>query len=136
MDQTIPEIQFDEKGECQFCKIHDVLEMKYPLGNQGEVRLENVIQKIKQAGRGKPYDCLCGTSGGRDSTWTLFLAKKYGLRPLAVHFDNGWNSEVAVRNIKNATDNKYLVFIDSSIKVIFILKIIKKEAIKTFIFSI
>jgi N-acetyl sugar amidotransferase len=104
MDQTIPEIQFDEHGECQFCKIHDVLEMKYPLGPQGEQRLEKVIEKIKLAGKGKPYDCLCGTSGGRDSTWTLLLAKKYGLRPLAVHFDNGWNSEIAVRNIKNATE--------------------------------
>lgn len=104
MDQTIPEIQFDEQGECQFCKIHDVLEMKYPLGKPGEERLEKVIEKIKLAGKGKPYDCLCGTSGGRDSTWTLLLAKKYGLRPLAVHFDNGWNSEIAVRNIKNATE--------------------------------
>lgn len=104
MDETIPEIQFDHQGECQFCKIHDVLETKYPLGRQGEERLEKMIEKIKSSGKGKPYDCLCGTSGGRDSTWTLFLAKKYGLRPLAVHFDNGWNSEIAVRNIKNATE--------------------------------
>jgi len=104
MDETIPEIRFDSQGECQFCKIHDVLENKYPLGHTGEERLEKIVEKIKLAGKGKPYDCICGTSGGRDSTWTLFLAKKYGLRPLAVHFDNGWNSEIAVRNIKNATE--------------------------------
>jgi len=45
---------------------------------------------------------VLGVSGGRDSTYTLYNAVKLGLRPLAVHFDNGWNSDLAVQNIKNA----------------------------------
>ncbi len=105
MDTSIPEIRFDEKGVCQFCHIHDILEAKYPIHNE-KVRqetLEKLVDKIRQAGKGKDYDCVVGTSGGRDSTWTMYTAKQLGLRPLAVHFDNGWNSETAVTNIQNAT---------------------------------
>lgn len=65
--------------------------------------LEELIGKIKTKGKGKRYDCIVGVSGGTDSTYTLYLTKKLGLRPLAVHFDNGWNSDTAVTNIKNAT---------------------------------
>jgi N-acetyl sugar amidotransferase len=55
---------------------------------------------MKRAGRGKPYDCLIGVSGGVDSTYVAYLVKKMGLRPLAVHMDNGWDSELAVKNIE------------------------------------
>ena len=101
-DTTIPEIEFDENGVCQFCKVHDELERQYPLGEQGRQRLEELVDRIKMTGRGRKYDCVVGVSGGVDSTYTLYMAVKLGLRPLAVHFDNGWNSEVAVRNIENA----------------------------------
>lgn len=103
MDDTVKGITFDEKGECTFCKIHDELEKKFPLNNEAPQRLQSLVEKIKQDGRGKKYDCILGVSGGRDSTYTLYNAVKLGLRPLAVHFDNGWNSEIAVQNIKNAT---------------------------------
>jgi N-acetyl sugar amidotransferase len=105
MDTSVPDIQFDEAGECTFCKIHDELDKMYPLQPE-EVRaneLSKVVAKIKKAGEGKKYDCVVGVSGGRDSTWTLYTAVQLGLRPLAVHFDNGWNSEIAVTNIHNAT---------------------------------
>lgn len=59
------------------------------------------IERIKTEGRGKPYDCVIGLSGGADSSYVLLKAKDLGLRPLAVHFDNGWNSELAVKNIEN-----------------------------------
>jgi len=104
MDDTVKGISFDEKGECTFCKIHDELENKYPLNDETPHRLKLIIDKIKKDGKGKKYDCIIGVSGGRDSTYTLHNAVNLGLRPLAVHFDNGWNSEIAVQNIKSATD--------------------------------
>lgn len=104
MDDTVKGISFDEKGECTFCKIHDELESKYPLNNETPHHLKLLVDKIKNDGKGKKYDCIVGVSGGRDSTYTLYNAVKLGLRPLAVHFDNGWNSEIAVQNIKSATD--------------------------------
>lgn len=104
MDTAIPEIRFDDEGVCQFCHIHDVLEKKYPLGQQGQDNLMALVEQIKRKGKGKPHDCVVGISGGRDSVWTLYTACKLGLRPLAVHFDNGWNSETAVKNIYNAVE--------------------------------
>ena len=74
-----------------------------PWGRKGEARLGRLVDTIKRSGRGKAYDCVVGLSGGTDSTYLLYLAVQLGLRPLAVHFDNGWNSEIAVRNIEKAT---------------------------------
>ncbi|MBZ0179652.1 MAG: N-acetyl sugar amidotransferase [Melioribacteraceae bacterium] len=102
MDDTVPGISFDENGECPFCKIHDDLERKFPMNNETPKRLQDLVDKIKHDGKGKEYDCIVGVSGGRDSTYTLYNAVKLGLRPLAVHFDNGWNSEIAVQNIESA----------------------------------
>ncbi len=101
MDTTAHDIWFDEDGECKFCKIHDELEKTHPLGNQGDRRMKAVVEKIKAAGKSKEYDCIVGVSGGRDSTYTLLKAVELGLRPLAVHFDNGWNTDISVTNIKN-----------------------------------
>lgn len=103
-DTTIPEIVFDDQGVCQFCKMHDLMEIKYPLNKTGVTIRNKLIKKIKESGKNNKYDCVIGTSGGTDSTYMLYLAKKQGLRPLAVHFDNGWNSEIAVRNIQTSTD--------------------------------
>jgi N-acetyl sugar amidotransferase len=102
IDDTIPGISFDEKGVCPFCKIHDELEKRYPLNEDSNIKLNKLVNRIARTGTGKKYDCLVGVSGGRDSTFTLYNTVKFGLRPLVVHFDNGWNSEVAVQNIKNA----------------------------------
>lgn len=104
MDDTVQGIEFDKNGECTFCKIHDELENKFPLDRETPEKLRVLIEKIKKEGKNKEYDCIVGVSGGRDSTYTLYNAVKLGLRPLAVHFDNGWNSEIAVRNIKNACE--------------------------------
>lgn len=100
MDTSVRSIRFDQSGVCQFCRIHDDLESAYPLGTEGEEPLSRITERIRKGGEGKPYDCICGVSGGRDSSYLLYYAKeKLGLRPLAVHFDNGWNSEIATRNI-------------------------------------
>ena len=101
MDDTVKGIVFDEEGVCTFCKIHDELEESFPMNDETPLKLQKLINKIKKEGRGKKYDCILGVSGGRDSTYTLLSALKLGLRPLAVHFDNGWNTDLAVLNIKN-----------------------------------
>jgi N-acetyl sugar amidotransferase len=104
LDSTIPNIHYDEKGICNFCRMHDVLDQKYPLNEEGRKKFDLIIEGVKKNGQGKEYDCVVGISGGRDSSYTLYIAKKMGLRPIAVHFDNGWNTEISVRNIKNATE--------------------------------
>jgi len=104
LDSTIPNIHYDEKGVCNFCRMHDVLDQKYPLTEEGRKKFELIIEGVKKNGQGKEYDCVVGISGGRDSSYTLYIAKKMGLRPIAVHFDNGWNTEISVRNIKNSTE--------------------------------
>ena len=101
MDTTVPDIFFNEKGECNFCAIHDNMEKKYPVGQKGQDELNKIIFNIKKSEKRKKYDCIVGISGGTDSTYTLYKAVKFGLRPLAVHFDNGWNSKEAVLNVKN-----------------------------------
>jgi N-acetyl sugar amidotransferase len=101
MDDTVQGISFDKNGECTFCEIHDELENKFPLNAETTTKLNLLVEKIKKEGKGKKYDCIVGISGGRDSSFTLYTAVKMGLRPLAVHFDNGWNSESAVINIEN-----------------------------------
>lgn len=102
IDTTVPGVIFDEDGVCNYCKLHDALEKDWPLGEVGQQRLEALVEKIKAQGRGKRYDCVVGVSGGTDSSYTLWLAKQLGLRPLAVHFDNGWATETSVSNIKNS----------------------------------
>ena len=65
--------------------------------------LRQLIEEIKKAGRGRPYDCVVGVSGGTDSSYLLMKAKDWGLRPLAAHYDNTWNSAIATENIRKIT---------------------------------
>jgi N-acetyl sugar amidotransferase len=104
LDSTVKDIWFDQNNECKYCKIHDELEIIHPLDNNSDIVLSQIIKKIIKDGKGRKYDCIAGVSGGRDSTYTLLTAKRLGLRPLAVHFDNGWNSEISVKNIKKACE--------------------------------
>src|SRR4030095_3707466 len=104
LDETVNDIWFDENGICKYCYINDAMEKRHPLDQAGQKRLGEIINKIKQTGLNKKYDCIAGVSGGRDSTYTLYKAVQLGLRPLAVHFDNGWNSDISVSNIKNACE--------------------------------
>lgn len=95
MDTSAPDIMFGADGHCNFCsELAAAMETPRPAA-----ALDPLIQKIQAQGRGKPYDCIVGVSGGVDSSYTLHLAKAHGLRPLAVHLDNGWNSEESVNNI-------------------------------------
>jgi N-acetyl sugar amidotransferase len=95
-------ITFDETGICSYCLDYKKNESKYiKTDGAGQHEVASVIKRIKTAGKNKPYDCIIGLSGGVDSTYLAWKAKELGLRPLAVHFDNGWNSELAVSNIEN-----------------------------------
>lgn len=101
MDATVPGVKFDAAGVCNHCHIHAKLEQRYPLGAVGKARLEAIANRVKADGQGKRYDCVVGVSGGRDTSYCLYYCKRVlGLRPLAVHFDNGWDSEVAKNNLR------------------------------------
>ena len=101
MDTTDPDIVFDENGVCNHCHTYDRMVREYVVdGEEGLRHLEQTAQKIRKDGQGKKYDCVIGVSGGVDSTYVAYHVKKLGLRPLAVHLDNGWDSELAVKNIE------------------------------------
>jgi N-acetyl sugar amidotransferase len=101
MDTSDPNIVFDERGVCNHCHEHDrLVNQKVLAGEAGRRYLEKLVPEIQRAGRRKPYDCIIGVSGGVDSTYVAYKVKQLGLRPLAVHMDNGWDSELAVKNIE------------------------------------
>ncbi|MFQ6558120.1 N-acetyl sugar amidotransferase [Pseudomonas sp. Lb2C1-1] len=101
MDETDANIKFDEHGVCNHChKFDDVQSLQLFSGVEGETRLKGIIDKIKREGAGKEYDCIIGLSGGVDSSYLAVKVKDFGLRPLVVHVDAGWNSELAVSNIE------------------------------------
>jgi N-acetyl sugar amidotransferase len=103
-DSTIPGITFDDRGMCSYCRIHDEMDRQYPTGPAGDAALAGLVDQMKAAGRGKPYDCVVGVSGGCDSSFLLHKMVEFGLRPLAVHFDNTWNSPIATQNIYNVLE--------------------------------
>ncbi len=101
-DERVPAITFDEDGVCNYCHQVDGLIEQYGTGlPKGEELLAGIIDTIKREGRNKRYDCVIGVSGGTDSSYMLYLAKKvWGLRPLAVHYDNTWNTAISTQNIR------------------------------------
>lgn len=101
MDTTDPDIVFDEKGICNHCKYYEnniIPAWELKSGRTDE--LDKLIKKIKNYGEGKSYDCILGLSGGVDSSYLAVKSAEWGLRPLVVHVDAGWNSELAVMNIQ------------------------------------
>ena len=103
MDETAQDIEFDGNGICNYCteflEKHGEILSEHDEIKKGE--LNSLVEKIKKEGKHKEYDCVVGVSGGVDSAYTLTKVKELGLRPLAVHMDNGWNSELAQNNIEN-----------------------------------
>lgn len=96
-----PNISFDANGVCNYCREYEekIKQNVFP-GEEGLRRLDKIVERVKAAGKGKEYDCILGLSGGVDSSYVAWYAKKMGLRPLVIHLDNGWNSELAVMNIE------------------------------------
>lgn len=107
MDTTDPDILFNDKGYCNHCT-GAIQRLNKEIFIDPVVKankLNAIIKEIKEAGNNRNYDCLIGLSGGVDSSYLAYIAvKQFGLRPLAVHLDNGWNSEQAVKNIENIVD--------------------------------
>lgn len=101
MDTTDPDIVFDERGVCHHCRELTELRRRSTAALGDPEALGGIVARIRAEGRGKKYDCIVGLSGGVDSTYAAYKAREVGLRPLAVHFDNGWDSELAVKNIEN-----------------------------------
>lgn len=100
-DERVSYITFDQNGVCNYCHQIDNLKKEYGTAeSKGEAKFKEIIEEIKKAGKGKKYDCILGVSGGTDSSYMLYLAKKWGLRPLAVHYDNTWNTAIATENIR------------------------------------
>ena len=103
MDTTVPGISFNTTGTCNFCDLQDKMEKDFPIGEEGKKRLNLIVKKIKISGKGKKYDCVTGISGGRDSIYTLlYITKTLGLRPIAVHFNDGFGNPVAGENMVKA----------------------------------
>jgi tRNA(Ile)-lysidine synthase TilS/MesJ len=102
MDTTDPIITFNDQGVCNHCTEYLNVRADYSYkGNETDKQFQSLVEKIKSDGKNRSYDCVVGLSGGVDSSYVAYLAKKNGLRVLGVHMDNGWNSEEAVQNIKN-----------------------------------
>lgn len=100
MDTSDPHIYFDIKGVCNHCYNSErSFETTKSLTEKEFLKLSD---QIKIEGKDEKYDCIIGLSGGVDSSYlALILKETYGLRPLAVHLDNGWNSKLATKNIFN-----------------------------------
>lgn len=102
MDTSDPDIAFDDRGVCNHCFAYDELvRTRVFTGETAETRIREMVAKVRRGNEGNRYDCVIGVSGGVDSSFVAYKVKKLGLRPLAVHLDNGWDSELAVKNIEN-----------------------------------
>ena len=106
MDTTDPHITFDKNGQCDYCQnFNDNILPNWHPDEQGLKELMKLSGKIKEAGKGKDFDCIVGLSGGPDSSYTAYIAKEImGLRPLLFHVDAGWNTRQAVSNIEKLVD--------------------------------
>jgi N-acetyl sugar amidotransferase len=99
-DNSVFGIYFNDIGVCNYCILTDKLKLEYGTGHlNGKEIFSGIVKKIKHEGRKNKYDVIIGVSGGTDSSFLLHLSKELGLRPLAVHFDNTWNSAIATQNI-------------------------------------
>ena len=106
MDTTDSKIIFDVNGVCDHCNtFYKKVLPHWITDERGENALWKIVNKIKEEGKGKDFDCIMGMSGGIDSSYLTYVVKeKYGLRPLVFHVDAGWNSQIAVNNIERLID--------------------------------
>lgn len=106
MDTSDSKIEFDANGVCDHCNgFDDNVKPNWHPNDAGKEMFRNQIAEIKRVGKGKPFDCIIGMSGGLDSSYLLHLAvAEFGLRPLVFHVDGGWNTDLAVNNIQMLVD--------------------------------
>lgn len=102
MDESDPDLALDANGVCRYCRRYDERASAVSTAPRSPGQtLDRLVAQMKAEGKRRPYDCIIGLSGGVDSSYAVLVAKRLGLRPLAVHVDNGWNSELAVMNIES-----------------------------------
>jgi N-acetyl sugar amidotransferase len=102
MDTTDPLITFDARGVCNHClTFFEKAKTEWFPNKEGRDRWGLLVKKIQDAGKGQQYDCILGLSGGVDSSYLALKVKEWGLRPLVMHVDAGWNTELAVANIES-----------------------------------
>lgn len=105
MDTSDPAIEFDESGRCNHCRDFELLVgTVWKRGEDGRARLEAELARVRQSGKGREFDCILGLSGGIDSSYLAMKAAEWDLRPLVVHVDAGWNTELAVQNIQRVVE--------------------------------
>lgn len=102
LDDSDPDITFDIEGVSRLARLaeHRLKTEYFGYSEDGLRRLQPLIAQMKEEGKDKEYDCIIGVSGGVDSTYIAYLVKQFGLRALAVHLDNGWDTELAQANIE------------------------------------
>lgn len=101
MDTSDPSITFDQDGiSNHYWEYQNIVKPNWHAGPEGRIKLEEMVETMKQSGKGRDFDCIMGLSGGADSSYMLHrMVTEFGLRPLVFHVDGGWNSEIAVNNI-------------------------------------
>jgi len=101
-DKNDDYIKFDSSGYCNYCNY--ALSRKdntYFPNSQGGKEIEKMLKRIKMESKSKQFDCVMGISGGLDSSYLLYLGSiKWNLRILAIHVDDGFNTEIANKNIQ------------------------------------
>ena len=102
MDTTDPMIRFNRSGVCNHCV--DFIQRRLTQAQSDQPSADHVLDRLASLRATSPrkadFDCIVGVSGGVDSTYTALLAAKAGLRVLAVHMDNGWDTAASTHNIR------------------------------------
>ena len=105
-DSADPTITFDENGYCNYCTdaLAKINTTAYFPNEEGEKRLRALLEQVKKSGEGKMYDCIMGISGGLDSAYLAYLGYTWGLRILAVHVDDGYDTDVSKENVRKLVE--------------------------------
>ena len=105
-DSADPTITFDENGYCNYCTdaLAKINTTAYFPNEEGEKRLHALLEQVKKSGEGKMYDCIMGISGGLDSAYLAYLGYTWGLRILAVHVDDGYDTDVSKENVRKLVE--------------------------------
>ena len=94
-------ITFNEKGQCNYCTTAlSMYDKVYYPNNKGQIEIQKLITRLKNENKKKTYDCIMGVSGGLDSSYLLYLGYKWGLRILAIHVDDGFDTEISISNLE------------------------------------
>ena len=104
LSTDVPGVQLEEGAVCSVCREHDRLWTDW--NEAKEERLAALKKTLDRARKKKRiYDVVVPLSGGKDSTYALYLCRRrFDLKCLAVTFDNGFLSEYARENARNACD--------------------------------